>query len=480
MPCTKIVATVGPASSSPEVLEALYNAGADVFRLNMSHGDHETHAESIRLIREIARRGGRPAGILCDLSGPKIRIGEIAPEPVQLSAGDEITITTRPVPQGNAQLVSCNYSDLPREVLPGQRVLLDDGLLEFEVRSVRPPDVHCTVVRGGPLSSNKGLNLPTTRLRISSLTQKDRADIEFGLTHDVDFFALSFVKRVQDIEEARYFIKFRGGSIPIIAKIEKGEAVENIEAILDAADGAMVARGDLGVEIPLEDVPLVQKRVIDLCNRLSKPVITATQMLDSMIRSARPTRAEVGDVANAILDGTDAVMLSGETASGQYPVEAVEMMARIARATEGTLNRQEFLRKKFVGPGYSIPDAISHAAASMAHDLSAARILCLTQGGSTPRRVASWRPQCAILAYCPLPRTAQQLSITWGVKAVTWETGPESDEEPPYGIEAEFDRAVRACKEQGLVRAGDRLIIAAGMPIHEPGTTNLVRVLDVS
>lgn len=463
------------------MLEALFEAGADVFRLNMSHGDHAGHAEVIRAIREISRRAGRPAGILCDLSGPKIRIGEISPEPVQLVPGEEITITTRPVEKGDARLVSCNYPDLPHEVLPGQKVLLDDGHLELEVQSVRGADIRCRVLRGGPLSSNKGLNLPTTRLRISSLTEKDRADIEFGLAHDVDFFALSFVKRVQDIEEARYFIKFKGGCIPIIAKIEKGEAVENIEAILEAADGAMVARGDLGVEIPLEQVPLVQKRVIELCNRLGKPVITATQMLESMMRSARPTRAEVTDVANAILDGSDAVMLSGETAVGLYPAQAVEMMNRIAEATEGALDRETFLQRKVAGPGYSLTSAISHAAATLAHDLKARAVLCLTQGGSTARRVARWRPACEVFAYCPLARTAQQLCLTWGVRAVTWDgdyiPGPGAGGQDE--VEAQIIRAIDACKREGLLKTGDRIVIAAGLPVQIPGTTNLLRVLDV-
>ena len=340
----------------------------------------------------------------------------------------------------------------------------------------------------------------STRLRISALTEKDRADIEFGLTHDVDMFALSFVKRVQDIEECRYFIKFKGGNLPIIAKIEKGEAVENIEAILEEADGAMVARGDLGVEIPLEEVPHVQKRVIALCNRLGKPVITATQMLDSMIRAARPTRAEVTDVANAILDGTDAVMMSAETAAGAYPLEAVAVMKRVADATEKHLDYEALLAKRpprptgpvipadvdptaslVLKPGNqaSVSGAIAHATARIAHDIDARHILCLTQGGSTPRRVARHRPKCGILAYCAGAREAQQLCLTWGVRAVPRTSEVDVVGERREGMEAHMRKAVQVFLDRGDVRPGDRVVITAGLPLHEPGTTNLVRVIEV-
>ncbi|MGI8904894.1 MAG: pyruvate kinase [Candidatus Sumerlaeaceae bacterium] len=478
MAYTKIVATIGPATNTPEMIAALIAAGADVFRLNMSHGVQAGHAAVIRMIRAASRAAGQPIGILCDLSGPKIRIGTIAAGPVILRAGDRITITTEQV-EGEASRVGVNYADLPEDVQPGQHILLDDGLLEWQVESVAAPEVHCVVVRGGPLSSHKGLNLPNTRLNISSLTEKDRADMEFGLENDVDMFAISFVKRAEDVKEARGFMQSLGGSLPLIAKIEKGEAVENIEQILHVADGAMVARGDLGVEIPLERVPHVQKRVIALCNRLGKPVITATQMLDSMIRSPRPTRAEVTDVANAILDGSDAVMLSGETATGAYPVATVEMMNRISEETEKDFNHEKRLRRRSSEDNINVPEAISHATAMVASELKVRAVLCLTQGGSTARRVARFRPRGGILAYCPLPRTAQQLCLTWGVCAVSRDSAVDIEAERRQGSEVQIRKAISVFKERGAIKPGDRLVVAAGLPLHEPGSTNLIRVVDV-
>lgn len=477
MAYTKIVATIGPATNTPEKIAALVAAGVDVFRLNMSHGDHQGHAAVVRMVREAAKVAGIPLGILCDLSGPKIRIGAIPAGPVTLKPGDHITITTEPV-EGTAERVCVSYADLPKDVEVGQHILLDDGLLEWRVEEVAPPEVRCVVVRGGALSSHKGLNLPNTRLSIPSITDKDRADMEFGLENDVDMFAVSFVKRAQDIKEARGFMQSLGGELPLIAKIEKGEAVEDIENILHAADGAMVARGDLGVEIPLERVPHVQKRVIALCNRLGKPVITATQMLDSMIRSPRPTRAEVTDVANAILEGSDAVMLSGETAAGAYPEAAVQMMNRIADETEEDFNYTRRLTRR--GDDHiTVPDAISHATAVMANDLKARGVLCLTQSGSTARRVARFRPRGGILAYCPLVRTAQQLCLTWGVCAVARDSAVDVEVERRQGSEVQIRKAVTIFRDRGAIKSGDRLVVAAGVPIHEPGSTNLIRVVDV-
>ena len=479
MAYTKIVATVGPATNTPEMIASLIRAGVDVFRLNMSHGDHPGHAAVVRMIREAATAAGTRIGILCDLSGPKIRIGPVADGTVLLRPGDEITVTTDPAP-GSATLVGVNYPELPKEVQPGQRILLDDGLLEWEVKEVSAPEVKCVVVRGGPLSSHKGLNLPNTRLKISSITDKDRDDMEFGLENDVDMFAISFVKRAEDVTEARGFMQSLGGSLPLIAKIEKGEAVEDIVNILQVADGAMVARGDLGVEIPLERVPHVQKQVIALCNRLGKPVITATQMLDSMIRSPRPTRAEVTDVANAILDGTDAVMLSGETAMGAFPEAAVEMMNRIAEETEKDFNYQKRLRRNYSAEDLiTVPDAISHATAAVANELKARGVLCLTQSGSTARRVARFRPRGGVLAYCPLVRTAQQLCLTWGVCAVARDAAVDVEMERRQGSEVQIRKAINLFKERGAIKTGDRMVVAAGVPLHEPGSTNMIRVVDV-
>lgn len=475
---TKVVATIGPATNTPEMIEQLFDAGVDVFRLNMSHGDHAGHSAVVKSIRAASVKAGRPAGILCDISGPKIRIGMIPDGPVQLNEGDKITFTTEQV-DGNAHRVSVSYSKLPQDVEVGQHVLLDDGLLEFEVLEIHQNEVHCQVLRGGPLSSRKGVNLPDTKLSLSSITEKDRQDIEWGLENDVDIFAISFVRTAADIRHARSFMESLGGALPIIAKIEMSEAVENLEDIICEADGAMVARGDLGVEIPLEKVPHVQKQIIRLCNRVGKPVITATQMLDSMIRSARPTRAEVTDVANAILDGTDAVMLSGETASGKHPVEAVRIMDRIAEETESHFNHERWLRSRHISEAASVADSITTSAALIAKDTKAKHILCLTQGGSTVRRVARYHPEVGILAYCPLARTAQQLCLSWGVTALAREGAVDVEVERRQGAEVQIRKAISLFKDRGYLDSGDLIVVAAGLPLHQPGTTNLVRVVEV-
>jgi pyruvate kinase len=460
------------------MIDQLFNAGVDVFRLNMSHGDHAGHAAVVRAIRDSSIRAARPAGILCDISGPKIRIGVIPDGPVELTAGSTITLTTDSV-DGTKDLVSVTYPSLPRDVKVGQQLLLDDGLLELQVTEIEGHQVHCRVVRGGPLSSRKGLNLPNTQLSLSSLTDKDRADIEWGLENDVDMFAISFVRTAGDIRHARSFMESLGGSLPLIAKIEKGEAVANIEDILRESDGAMVARGDLGVEIPLERVPHVQKQVIRICNRLGKPVITATQMLDSMIRSARPTRAEVTDVANAILDGTDAVMLSAETASGKYPLEAVHIMNKIAEETERHFNYQRWLSNRHIGEDSPIADAITTSAAMIARDIKAKKILCLTQSGSTVRRVARYHSQVGQLAYCPVARTAQQLCLSWGVTAASREGMVDIEVERRQGAEVQIRKAISLFRDRGLLKRGEIIVVTGGLPLHQPGTTNLVRVVEV-
>ncbi len=481
MPLTKIVATVGPATSSPDMIARLVGAGVDVFRLNMSHGDHAGHAAAIAAIRSAARVAGRPAGILCDLSGPKIRIGRIHPEPALLRPEDVICLTTQAL-TGNAGRVSVNYPSLPADVTPGERILLDDGLLELEVRAVHPPEVECIVVRGGPLSSHKGINLPHTSLQISPMTEKDKSDIAFGLTQGVDFFAVSFVKCAADVGLFRDHMRSLGGDLPLIAKIEKHEAVEDLDAILAAADGAMVARGDLGVEIPIEQVPVVQKRVIAKCNRLGKPVITATQMLDSMIRMPRPTRAEATDVANAIFDGTDAVMLSGETASGAYPVETVETMARIAAAAEESITSGELEppARRSLPPLDTVADSIARATAQVARDLRLRHILCLSTSGLTARMVARYRPAAEVLTFSPLERTSQQLCLTWGVRAITGDAPVSRGKiTTPDEVNALFLHAVAVFRERGSLAPGDRVIVTAGVPMHEPGNTNMLRVMDV-
>jgi len=475
---TKVVATIGPATDSPDMIDKLFQAGVDVFRLNMSHGDHAGHSAVVKAIRESSIRAGRPAGILCDISGPKIRIGDIPDGPVELEAGQDISLTTEQVP-GSKELVSVSYAKLPQDVKPGQQLLLDDGLLEWQVTSIDGNVVHCKVIRGGPLSSRKGLNLPNTKLSLASITDKDRADIEWGLEHDVDMFAISFVRTATDIRHARSYMESLGGTLPLIAKIEKGEAVINIEEILHEADGAMVARGDLGVEIPLERVPHVQKQVIHICNRLGKPVITATQMLDSMIRAPRPTRAEVTDVANAILDGTDAVMLSGETAAGKFPLDAVQIMNKIAEETERHFNYQRWLSSRHISADAPIADAITTSAAMIARDVNAKKILCLTQSGSTVRRVARYHSQVGILAYCPVARTAQQLCLSWGVTAASREGSVDVEVERRQGAEVQIRKAISLFRDRGVLHRGETIVVTGGLPLHQPGTTNLVRVVQV-
>lgn len=475
---TKVVATIGPATSSPEKIDQLFEAGVDVFRLNMSHGEHDQHRAVVTAIRDSSLKHGRPAGILCDISGPKIRIGMIPDGPVELEPGATITLTTEKV-DGTAELVSVSYPNLPRDVKPGQQLLLDDGLLELTVTEIDGELVHCRVLRGGPLSSRKGLNLPDTQLSLSSITEKDKVDIEWGLNNDVDMFAISFVRTAADIRHARAYMESLGGSLPLIAKIEKGEAVANLDEILRETDGAMVARGDLGVEIPLEQVPHVQKRIIRICNRLGKPVITATQMLDSMIRSARPTRAEVTDVANAIMDGTDAVMLSGETAAGKYPVEAVRIMSKIAEETERHFDYDRWLRNRYIGEDFPVADAITTSAAMIARDIKATKILCLTQSGSTVRRVARYHSQVGLLAYCPLARTAQQLCLSWGVTAASRDGAVDVEVERRQGAEVQIRKAISLFKDRGILRQGETIVVTGGLPLHQPGTTNLVRVVTV-
>ncbi|MCX7017680.1 MAG: pyruvate kinase [bacterium] len=476
---TKIVATIGPSTHTPEMIAALLKAGVDVFRLNMSHGDHEGHATVARAVRQASERARRPAGILCDLCGPKIRIGPISPEPVVLHNGDTITLTTLPA-EGTAQRVMVNYPGMACDVREGEHILLDDGLLMFEIRAVRPPDIECVVLRGGPLSSHKGINLPHTKLRISPMTDKDKADIDFGLEHDADFFAVSFVQRAADIELFREYMKSKGGNLPLIAKIEMAEAVRNLDEILATADGAMVARGDLGVEIPIEEVPLAQKRIIAMCNRLAKPVITATQMLDSMIRNPRPTRAEVCDIANAIFDGTDAVMLSGETASGAYPLESVEMMAATAAAAEGGLEHAKFLDRTLVSAHGTVPDSISRATAKIADDLNLDHILCLSLSGGTARLVARYRPCSEILTYSLSRRTAQQLCLIWGVRALSHEHSTQPIQAGDgENLETQIRRAVCLFKQYGLLKSGEHVAITVGLPLNVSGATNLLHVAEV-
>ncbi len=461
---TKIVATIGPATSTPEVLRELILAGATTLRLNFSHGTHDDHLRSIRLIRQISFELNQPVGILQDLQGPKIRLGKFVDGSIILNKGDAFILTNRDVP-GTQEMSSVTYDKLSEEVPEGATILLDDGRVEMTVEKVdrKSQDLHCRVVVGGPLSNSKGVNFPGVYLSIKALTDKDRKDLTFGLDQGVDWVALSFVRNPQDVLEIKELISAAGKAVPVIVKIEKHEAIEQMEAILSISDGVMVARGDLGVELPAEDVPVLQKRLIATSNRLGIPVITATQMLDSMVHSPRPTRAEISDVANAILDGTDAVMLSNETAVGKFPVEAVGMMATIACRME----REPKLRSQ-EATGQSIPNAISQAVGKISEQLGATAIMSLTKTGATARNVSKFRPKTPILAITPHVDVARQLQLVWGVKPLLVLDLPSTGQT--------FQAAQNVAQEKGLVEEGDLIVMTAGTQQGVSGSTDLIKV----
>ncbi|MEA5499588.1 pyruvate kinase [Limnoraphis robusta] len=464
---TKIVATIGPATAQPEVLRALIEAGATTLRLNFSHGTHEDHQRSIRMIRQISFELNQPVGILQDLQGPKIRLGKFENGSIVLKRDDPFILTPRLLP-GTQEISSVTYEPLADEVPEGANILLDDGKVEMIVEKVDSltKELHCRVVVGGPLSNSKGVNFPGVYLSIKALTDKDRKDLMFGLDQGVDWVALSFVRNPQDVLEIKELIASAGKNVPVIAKIEKHEAIEQMEEILTLCNGVMVARGDLGVELPAEDVPILQKRLIVTANRMGIPVITATQMLDSMVGNPRPTRAEISDVANAILDGTDAVMLSNETAVGKYPVEAVATMARIATRIE-----KEGITRNIstvADTGRSVPNAISAAVAQIAQQVDAAAIMTLTKTGATARNVSKFRPATPILAVTPHVEVARQLSLVWGVKPLLVLDLSSTDQT--------FQSAVNVARENHLLSDGDLVVTTAGTLQGVPGSTDLVKV----
>jgi pyruvate kinase len=463
---TKIVATIGPATSSPEVLRDLIEAGATTLRLNFSHGTHDDHQRNIRLIRQVSFELNQPVGILQDLQGPKIRLGRFENGAITLQKGDPFILTSHLLP-GTQEMSSVTYEPLADEVPEGATILLDDGRVEMKVERVDSVkrELHCRVVVGGVLSNNKGVNFPGVYLSIRALTEKDREDLMFGLDQGVDWVALSFVRNPQDVLEIKELISSAGKNVPVIAKIEKHEAIEQMEAVLSLCDGVMVARGDLGVELPAEDVPILQKRLIATANRLGIPVITATQMLDSMVSNPRPTRAEISDVANAILDGTDAVMLSNETAVGKFPVQAVETMARIA----DRLEREQAASRAFDDmPGRSIPNSISQAVGRIAEQLQAAAIMPLTKTGATARNVSKFRPNKPILAVTPHVDVARQLQLVWGVRALLVLNLPSTGQT--------FQAALNVAQEKGLLRQGDLVVMTAGTLQGVAGSTDLIKV----
>lgn len=466
VPRTKIVGTLGPASRSREVLRSLIEAGLNVARINFSHGTHEQHEETVRLVREVASELNRPVAILGDLQGPRIRIGDLA-ETLDLKPGQDLVLVPEQYAKGDE--IPVTYDELSNDCHVGDRILINDGLIELVVIENRPPRVTARVVHGGELKRHKGMNLPGINVSAPSITDKDRADVEFAIKHDLDYIALSFVRKAEDIAILRWLLPKHIG---VVAKIEKDVALENIESIIKSSDGVMVARGDLGVELPFEQVPLAQKRIISLSQRMGKPVITATQMLESMIEHPRPTRAEASDVANAILDGTDAVMLSAETAAGAYPRLAVEAMRRIITEVEKSPvapSRGRDERRLGTVDTVSTEQGIAAATVAVVRMLNSPVVVTFTKSGFTARVVASHRPGVPILALTDEIRTYRQLALVWGV--IPELVPPQADSD-----EAMTRLGVEAVHRLGLAKPGDRIILTAGVPIGVAGTTNLLKV----
>lgn len=464
---TKIVCTIGPASENEEILRKLIENGLNAARLNFSHGDHLEHGARIETIKKLRQEMKKPIAIILDTKGPEIRTGKFT-DKVELVEGQSFIITTREV-LGDNTMCSVTYERLHEDVVPGDTILIDDGLIGLKVEKIVEQDIHCRVLNSGPVSNHKGVNVPSVKINLPALTEKDLSDIKFGIDQGIDIIAASFVRKPSDVIAIRKVLENNGGEkIQIVSKIENQEGVDNLDEIIRLSDGIMVARGDLGVEIPTEEVPIVQKMIIEKCNRAGKPVITATQMLDSMIRNPRPTRAEASDVANAIFDGTDAIMLSGETANGKYPVEAVSTMARIAVKAESALNYESMLAKRRVQHTPSVPDAISLATVQTAMELNASAVITATQSGHTARMISKYRPQSEVIAVTPYDKVARKLSIVWGVYPIIAEKMESADEV--------IDRSVDEALNQGYVRKGQLVVIAAGVPIGFAGTTNLMKV----
>jgi pyruvate kinase len=471
---TKIVCTLGPASSSPEVIRSLVAAGLDMARINMSHGSQESHARTMAAVREAAREIGRPVAILADLAGPKIRVGDL-PAPIDLVPGARIVLAPQAVARGTE--IPTTYPDLAHDLVPGSHVLLDDGLLELEAVASEGERAILTVIRGGKLQQRKGINLPDVAVRAPSMTPKDELDLDFALSHGVEYVGLSFVQRPEDVALAKERVN---GRALVVAKIEKARALDAIEAILVEADAVMVARGDLGVELPFEQVPLAQKRIIQLANFSGRPVITATQMLESMIEHPRPTRAEASDAANAVLDGTDALMLSGETAMGRYPVQAVEALVRVASEIEGSGVLQRGPRY-LTAPGNEArlgasmrEHAVASATVDAARNLGACAILVITRSGKAARLVSSYRPSVPVFAMCNDEVTFQRLAPVWGVHPKLWEPRVWEQEEVTYELLTMYGR--ECVLEAGYGKPGDYVVVTAGVPFHTAGSTNTMRI----
>ena len=472
---TKIICTIGPATDREGVLEEIARCGMDVARLNFSHGDYEQHAAHIKAIREVEKKSGHPIAVLLDTKGPEIRTGEFEGGKIELSAGDTFTLTNREI-TGTKECSFITYEKLYEDVHPGSRILIDDGLIELKVDRINGEDIVCTVINGGPVSGHKGINVPDIHINLPYMSEKDMNDIRFGIEHGVDYIAASFVRTAEDVQKIRWFLEEHGGKdINIMAKIENREGVEHIDEIIKHADAIMVARGDMGVELPPEEVPVIQKMIIHKTLAAGKQVVTATQMLDSMMVHPRPTRAEAADVANAVYDGTSAIMLSGETASGDYPVEAVKMMVCIAERTEADINyRQRFFsleREADSDQGAeseAITNAICHATVTTSFDLSAKAILALTTSGKTARMISRYRPECQILAGTSSAKTVRQLSLSWGVTPILLEEKDDPFELTNYALEE--------AKKSGKIESGDLVVMTCGMPLRHTGSTDMLRV----
>ncbi|NMB09357.1 MAG: pyruvate kinase [Tissierellia bacterium] len=465
---TKIVCTIGPASDTVEILKQLMLEGMNVCRLNFSHGTHEEHKQRIENIKQARRELDLPIAIMLDTKGPEIRLGEFSVEQVDLSIGDKFTLTTRDV-IGNETISSVTYKDLPKDIKVGGRILIDDGLVELKVIEKNETDIFTEVMNYGVLKSHKGVNVPDTKINLPSLTEKDISDIKFGIENGIDFIAASFIRKAQDVLDIRKVLEENHGEdIQIISKVESQEGVDNLDEIIDASDGIMVARGDLGVEIKTETMPIIQKIIIRKTCYSGKPVITATQMLDSMIRNPRPTRAEVTDVANAILDGTDAIMLSGETAAGNYPIEAVKVMHSIAVNIEASKDFHDNSDKRFDWIDATITNAISRSTRVISEQLQSSAIITATASGATSRAISKFRPMVPIIAATYNEKVMRKLALVWGVYPVLSKNSELTDEV--------IDRAIIASLDRNYIEEGDLVVVTAGLPVGVSGTTNLIKV----
>ncbi len=466
---TKVVCTIGPASENYDILMKLIESGMNVARLNFSHGNQDEHRSRIEMIQQASEDSDMPIAIMLDTKGPEIRTGKFKMDIVELMQGDHFTITTRDV-EGDQNICSVSYSGIVQDVKVGDRILIDDGLVSLKIMEIpNETDILCLVENQGEIKDHKGVNLPGVKTNLPAITDKDISDIQFGIEMGVDFIAASFVRKAEDVLEIRKILEDHGADhIKIIPKIENQEGVDNLDEIIEVSDGIMVARGDLGVEVPTEEIAIIQKDMIHRCNMVGKPVITATQMLDSMIRNPRPTRAEVTDVSNAIFDGSDAIMLSGETAAGKYPVEAVETMARIAKRTEQAIEYQKELHERSTGANLSVTDAISYSTCTTAMSLGAAAIITATSSGHTARMVSKFRPSSQIIAVTTSERVRRQLALSWGVYSITMDEMESTDDIINVSV-------MNALKEK-YIEPGDLVVITAGVPVGVAGTTNLIKV----